>query len=105
MLLQIPDVLTAEQVAEARQILDRAAWVDGKVTAGHQSARAKDNQQLSEDRAFAVKKWLESQTSAQFPEGRVKVFAHGQENPLEPNGTPAGRAKNRRVEIVLGTAQ
>ena len=49
MLLQIPDVLTAEQVAQARQILDRAAWVDGKVTAGHQSARTKDNQQLPED--------------------------------------------------------
>lgn len=49
MLLQIPDVLNAEQVSQARQILDRAAWVDGKVTAGHQSARAKDNQQLPED--------------------------------------------------------
>jgi len=49
MLLPIPDVLTAEQVATARQILDQAGWVDGKVTAGHQSARAKDNQQLPED--------------------------------------------------------
>ncbi len=49
MLLSIPDVLTAEQVSHARQVLDRAAWVDGKVTAGHQSARAKDNQQLPED--------------------------------------------------------
>jgi len=49
MLLPIPDVLTAEQVAQARHILARADWVDGKVTAGHQSARAKDNQQLPED--------------------------------------------------------
>jgi PKHD-type hydroxylase len=49
MLLPIPDVLTAEQVAQARQILARAEWVDGKVTAGHQSARAKDNLQLRED--------------------------------------------------------
>ncbi len=48
MLLQIPDVLTAEQVAQARQILDGADWVDGRVTAGHQSARAKDNLQLPE---------------------------------------------------------
>jgi PKHD-type hydroxylase len=48
MLLQVPDVLTAEQVAQARQILDQAEWVDGKVTAGHQSARAKDNMQLPE---------------------------------------------------------
>jgi PKHD-type hydroxylase len=49
MLLHIPDVLTAEQVAEARGLLDQADWVDGRVTAGHQSARAKDNQQLPED--------------------------------------------------------
>jgi len=49
MLLPIPDVLTAEQLTQARQILDHAAWIDGKVTAGHQSARAKDNMQLPED--------------------------------------------------------
>jgi len=48
MLLSIPDVLTAEQVAQARQILDKAEWVDGKVTAGYQSARTKDNMQLPE---------------------------------------------------------
>jgi len=49
MLLAIPDVLSAEQVSEARRLLDSAAWVDGKVTAGHQSAQVKDNQQLRED--------------------------------------------------------
>lgn len=53
MLLQIPDVLTAEQVAGLRQELDQAEWVDGKVTAGHQSARAKDNMQIPEDHPVA----------------------------------------------------
>ena len=53
MILQIPDVLTPEQVAEARQLLDRAQWVDGRVTAGHQSARTKDNCQLREDHPVA----------------------------------------------------
>jgi PKHD-type hydroxylase len=48
MLIQVPDVLTAEQVAHARRLLESAEWVDGKVTAGHQSARAKDNRQLPE---------------------------------------------------------
>ena len=48
MLITIPDVLTPEQVAHARKILDAAEWVDGKVTAGHQSARAKDNMQIPE---------------------------------------------------------
>lgn len=46
MLLAIPNVLTAAQVGEARAILEAAEWVDGKVTAGHQGARVKDNMQL-----------------------------------------------------------
>ena len=49
MLLAIPDVLTAAQVAEARRIFDQTEWIDGRVTAGHQSARTKDNVQLPED--------------------------------------------------------
>jgi len=49
MLLQIPDVLTQEQVADVRRRLAEANWVDGRVTAGHQSARVKDNSQLPED--------------------------------------------------------
>ena len=48
MLLQIPDVLTADQIAAAKRLFESAGWVDGKVTAGHQSARAKDNSQLPE---------------------------------------------------------
>jgi PKHD-type hydroxylase len=55
MLLQVPDVLTSEQVAECRKMLDEAEWIDGKVTAGPQSARAKDNMQLPEDSPVARK--------------------------------------------------
>ena len=53
MLLQVPDILTAEQVAHARRLLDAAEWVDGRVTAGHQSARAKNNAQIPEDHPVA----------------------------------------------------
>lgn len=53
MLIQIPDVFSTEQVAQARRLLDAADWVDGKVTAGHQSARAKDNSQLPEGHPVA----------------------------------------------------
>ena len=48
MLLAIPELLNAEQVAHARQLLQAADWVDGRVTAGHQSAQAKDNMQIPE---------------------------------------------------------
>ena len=53
MLLAIPDLLTAKQVLQARQLLDSAQWVDGRVTAGHQSSRAKDNLQLPEGHPVA----------------------------------------------------
>jgi PKHD-type hydroxylase len=52
-LLQIPEVLTAKQVALARKALDEAEWVDGRVTAGIQSARTKNNLQLPEDHPAA----------------------------------------------------
>jgi len=55
MLLTIPDVLTPEQVQIIRPKLDTAEWVDGRVTAGHQSAMAKDNVQLPEDSLVARK--------------------------------------------------
>ncbi len=53
MLLPIPEVLTAAQISHAREILNGAEWVDGRVTAGHQSAQAKDNHQLPEDHPAA----------------------------------------------------
>ena len=53
MLLPLADVLDAGEVAEARARLDAAEWVDGRLTAGHQSARAKDNRQLAEDHPIA----------------------------------------------------
>ncbi|MFC3550179.1 Fe2+-dependent dioxygenase [Lysobacter cavernae] len=49
MLLQVPQVLTADQVAHCRERLAQAAWTDGRITAGHQSALAKDNAQLPEN--------------------------------------------------------
>lgn len=61
------------------------------------------NLKLSEERAFAVKQWLEKQAPSSFPEGRVKVVAHGQTEPVASNSTLEGKSKNRRVVIVLGT--
>lgn len=49
MLLHVREVLTRDEVAQARQILAGAPWEDGRLTAGEQSARAKNNQQLRED--------------------------------------------------------
>jgi PKHD-type hydroxylase len=48
MMVHIPNVLTPEQVAGCRVVMQRADWVDGRVTAGHQSAQVKNNLQLPE---------------------------------------------------------
>jgi PKHD-type hydroxylase len=53
MLLEIPDVLDAQQVAQIRTRIESAQWVDGNVTSGHQSAQAKYNEQLPEDSPLA----------------------------------------------------
>jgi PKHD-type hydroxylase len=49
MILEIPNVLPADQLAAARRAIEAADWIDGRATAGHQGARVKDNQQLPVD--------------------------------------------------------
>ncbi len=53
MMLHVPEVLSADQVREIRAIVDAAAWTDGRVTAGTQSAQVKNNQQLPQESAAA----------------------------------------------------
>lgn len=48
MIVHIPNVLNADEVAQCRQIMTRAEWIDGRVTAGHQSAQVKHNLQVPE---------------------------------------------------------
>jgi PKHD-type hydroxylase len=55
MLITIPDVFSAEEVAEARAILDSAEWIDGKVTAGYQAQAVKHNLQLPEGHPAGAK--------------------------------------------------
>jgi PKHD-type hydroxylase len=53
MLLRVEQVLTAAELGHCRERLAAAAWVDGRVTAGEQSARAKSNVQVPEDSPVA----------------------------------------------------
>ena len=49
MLLHIPQVLSRDALDRCRGIVSAAQWVDGRVTAGTQSAKTKNNLQLTED--------------------------------------------------------
>jgi len=53
MLLRVPQVLNTEELTQMQSLLAQAAWVDGKVTAGTQSAQVKRNMQLAETGADA----------------------------------------------------
>ena len=53
-MFHIPGVLTPDEVRHCTDVLRKAAWVDGRVTAGDQSSGAKRNLQVPEDAAEAA---------------------------------------------------
>ncbi len=56
------------------------------------------NQNLSARRAQAVSSIL---IGNGVPSGRIRSYGMGETNPIADNGTAAGRAQNRRVEVVI----
>ncbi len=81
----------------------------GAVTVeGHTDAKGGDdyNQKLSERRARAVRDWL---AAHHHLAAGTTAIGYGESKPLAPNAKPdgsddpAGRAKNRRVEVVIAT--
>lgn len=56
------------------------------------------NRQLSEDRAMAVAREL---IATGTPASRISVSGRGFNEPIASNASAAGRAENRRVEIVI----
>ena len=67
---------------------------------GHTDSSGSDgyNQQLSERRALAVSRFLSRDGVAR---SRLAVRGYGERRPVASNGTPSGRALNRRVEIQI----
>jgi len=82
-------------VAEALKGTQRTILVEGHTD----STGNKDkNLTLSQARAETVRKYL---VDGGVPEGQIRAVGIGQDRPIADNKTSAGRAKNRRVEVIL----
>jgi outer membrane protein OmpA-like peptidoglycan-associated protein len=87
------------QVAEAL-----LATKDRKLTVeGHTDSQgsASYNQQLSQQRADAVRSYI---VSRGYPSDLIQAQGIGKDRPVADNGSAEGRANNRRVEIIIDHA-
>ncbi len=68
---------------------------------GHTDSHGSDrlNLRLSQKRAEAVKAYLLA--NMDLDESRVKAVGYGESRPIANNETPEGRAKNRRIDVVI----
>ena len=90
---------------DARSVLDSVAHrlnecdsVPVRISAHTDSVGADSyNQNLSERRASSVANYLQSRG---IDAGRLNSEAYGETQPIDTNGTPEGRRRNRRVELL-----
>jgi hypothetical protein len=59
------------------------------------------NQKLSEERADSVREYLVTQS---VPDNNIAAAGYGKSNPIADNTSNAGRAQNRRVQLVVSGA-
>ncbi|SAK89935.1 DotU family type IV/VI secretion system protein [Caballeronia pedi] len=99
---------SADVSAQTRPLIGRIAAALGAVpgnvlVTGHtddrpiRSGRFPSNWELSQERAANVRDLL----AATVPPARLKAEGKGDADPVAPNDSPAGRARNRRVEVTL----
>jgi outer membrane protein OmpA-like peptidoglycan-associated protein len=82
-------------VAEALKGTQRTILVEGHTDS---TGKPEKNMTLSQARAETVRKYL---IDGGVPEGQIRAQGIGQDRPVADNKTAAGRAKNRRVEVIL----
>ena len=97
--------LSTEAQQRLNELADRLKMENRNVyleIQGHTDAKGSDdiNDKLGEARAEAVRRYLNQQGIAL---NRMSTISYGKGSPVAPNDTPAGRAQNRRVVIIVLT--
>ena len=83
---------------QTTKIIVRGYTDNTPIAQPHQAAGVTDNLDLSARRAMSVVRYL---VAHGVNPNLLSAQAFGATNPVAPNDTPDGRAKNRRVEIML----
>jgi chemotaxis protein MotB len=88
-----------QMIAEAMQKIPNPARMEGHTDAlPIHNSRFRGNWELSAARSIAL---LQALTSLGVDKDRLSIAGYADTNPLEDNGTEKGRAKNRRVDIII----
>lgn len=100
------DIIKAEAIATLERIANTIAKFQNPIVIeGHtdsmpiMTSRFPSNWELSTARATNIIKYLIQQKK--FPPSRLSAVGYGEYMPIEDNNTPQGRAKNRRVDIIV----
>lgn len=90
--------VSLDEFAEKIKTMDKGVYLEIQ---GHtdDTGGTDFNDQLGQQRAEGVRRYLARQHK--LPLGRMQTISYGDTLPVEPNKTARGRAKNRRVVIVV----
>ena len=92
--------LTLDKIAKTLEKFQNPILIEGHTDSMPiQNEKFPSNWELSTARATNIIKYLTG-THA-FPPGRLSAVGYGEYMPIEKNTTPQGRAKNRRVDIIV----
>lgn len=98
--------ITSAGIRELNEVLDQLSISGLRVQLnGHTDSLGdpQANQLLSKRRADAIKEWIMANAGSSFPAERLSTRGYGDTVPIADNKSVEGRAKNRRVDIVLLT--
>lgn len=91
---------TLESIEKDLVLTDLVVELDGHTDNTGDSTQ---NKTLSQARANAVRDWLMKRSTTNFPADRFSVKGYGQDKPVATNDSETGRARNRRVDILMGS--